>query len=69
MHTYEITIYNKTVRELVHDGESHKRYTDDWADSHYIEFEANSEAEAVEKCGRKYPGHDGFIIEQVALAA
>jgi len=69
MHTYEITIYNQTVRELVRNGESHRRYTDDWADSHYIEFEADSEAEAVKKCGYKYPDHDGFVIEQVALAA
>ena len=69
MQTYEITIYNQAVRELVLDGESHKRYTDDWADAHYIEFEADSEAGAVEKCGRKYPQQDGFVIEQVTLAA
>lgn len=65
MQTYEIAIYNQQVRALVFDGESHKRYTDSWADTHYIEFKAETEADAIAQCGRKYPQGDGFVIEAV----
>ncbi len=65
MHTYEIAIYNQKVRELVADGERHKRYEDSWADTHYIEFKAETEASAITKCRNKYPQDDGFVIEAV----
>lgn len=66
MQTYEIAIYNQQVRELVLDGERHKRYDDSWADIHYIEFRAETEAGAITKCGNKYPQEDGFVIEAVS---
>jgi len=68
LQTFEITIYNQQVRALVFDGESHKRYRDEWADTHYIEFDAESEADAIAKCDRKYPKADGFVIEAVLEA-
>lgn len=65
MQTYEITIYNEQVRKLVLQGESHKRYSDDWGDSHYIEFKADSKEAATRSCERKYPQGEGFVIEGV----
>jgi len=69
MQTYEITIYNQKVRALVLEGESHKRYTDDWGDTHYIDFSAETKADAIAKCERKYPQGDGFVIEAVTESA
>lgn len=66
MPTFEVTIYNEKVRKLVSVGESHKRYTDDWGDSHYIEYQADNKDKAIAKCLLRYPAEDGFIIEEVS---
>jgi len=68
MQTFEITIYNEEVRNLVSKGESHKTFTDDWGDSHYIEYKAEDEDGAISKCQQRYPAEDGFVIEAVNLA-
>jgi len=67
MHTFEIVIYNEQVRQLVSQGDSHKTFTDDWSDTHYIEFKADDEAAAIVKCRNKYSEDDGFVIESVSL--
>ena len=66
MQTYEVVIYNEKVRQLVAQGDRHRTFTDDWGDSHYIEFKADSEGEAVAKCRQKYAEDDGFVIEGVS---
>ena len=68
MPKFEITIYNEQVRKLVSEGDSHKRYTDDWGDSHYIEYNAEDEQRAIAKCRQRYPAEDGFVIEAVSVA-
>jgi len=65
MQTFEIVIYNEKVRQLVAQGDRHRTFTDDWGDSHYIEFKADSEEQAVAKCRQKYAESDGFVIEGV----
>jgi hypothetical protein len=67
MYKYEIVIYNEAVRKLVKQGDRHRRYSDDWGDSHYIEFTADSEEQAVAKCRQKYPVEDGFVIEGISM--
>lgn len=67
MQTFEIVIYNEKVRQLVKQGDSHRTFSDDWGDSHYIEFKADGEDEAVAKCRQKYPEDDGFVIEGVSM--
>jgi len=67
MQKFEVVIYNEQVRQLVSQGDSHRKFSDDWGDSHYIEFKADSEEQAVAKCRQKYPEDDGFVIEGVSL--
>lgn len=67
MQAYEIVIYNDQVRKMVREGDSHRKFSDDWSDSHYIEFKADSEEQAVAKCRQKYPEDDGFVIEGVSM--
>mgnify|MGYP000285772347 CR=1 FL=1 len=66
MQTYEIVIYNEQVRQLVKQGDRHRRFSDDWGDSHYIEFKADSEDQAIAKCRQKYAEEDGFVIEGIS---
>ena len=68
MPTYEIAIYNEQVREAMRQGDRHKTFSDDWADTHYIDFTGDSEDDAIAKCRRKYPEDEGFVIEQVTEA-
>lgn len=62
---YEVAMYNAEVRRLVYEGEHHKQYPDSWADTHYIEIEAEDEEKAAGKIKNKYPPDRGFVIERV----
>lgn len=68
MQTYEIVIHNEQVRAKVREGDRHRKFSDDWADTHYIEFKADSEDQAIAKCRQKYPAEDGFVIEGISEA-
>mgnify|MGYP001333393959 CR=1 FL=1 len=65
MSKFEVTIYNEEVRQKVKDGEHHSRFTDDWADFHYIEIDAPNESQARERAEERYPSKQGFVIDSV----
>ena len=65
MPTFEIAVYNQTVREKIKVGESHRELKNDWADIHYIEIEANDIATARRKAEGKFPRDRGFVIADV----
>ncbi len=65
MTRYDIGAYNTKVRELVQMGERHRNLDDSWADIHYVEITAESEAEARQKVSRRYPERDGYVIASV----
>lgn len=67
MQTFEIAIHNEAVRKLVMQGDRHRHLSDDWGDSHYIEFKGDSEEQAIAKCRQKYPEDDGYVIEGVSI--
>lgn len=62
---FEIALYNAEVRRLVYEGEHHRQYPDSWADTHYIEIEAEDVKGAESKVKIKYPPERGFVIERV----
>ncbi len=63
---FEVVVYNKEVRRLVERGDSHRTLNDNWADLHYIEVTAGSEAEARAKMEKKHPPEQGYVIESVS---
>jgi len=65
MAKFEIGIYNAEVRKLVKEGQRHRNLTDDWADIHYIDVEAETAEDARHKITRKYPSERGFVIASV----
>jgi hypothetical protein len=46
---FEVAVYNAEVRACVADQRRHRDLSDDWADIHYIEIEADSVAQAMDK--------------------
>ena len=65
MAKFEAAVYNAEVRQKVADGERHKRFTDDWADMHYIEIEADNEEQARSKIEVVYPSVQGFVLDNI----
>ena len=64
---YEISIYNRVVRSLVKENQSHELYDDHWADSQKHDVIAQDETEARRIVAERFDESDGFIIEGVNL--
>lgn len=62
MKTYEITLYNKEVRKLVEQGDSHPQYDDGWADQRFIQLQAENEERARRLIHARHPARKGFVI-------
>jgi hypothetical protein len=62
---FEITIYNKEVREKVEAGEHHSRFSDSWADFQYIEIDALYEEQVRTQVEVMHPGVQGFVIDDI----
>ena len=65
MALFEITIYNKEVREKVEAGERSRRFRDFWADFQYIKIGAADEEEARSLIEEMHPSVQGFVIDDV----
>ena len=65
MAKFEITIYNKEVREKVEAGGHHRDLTDDWADFQYIEIDADSAEQARARAEDRYPNSKGYVIDDI----
>ncbi len=64
MAKFEVAVYNAEVRQKVADGERHRRFTDDWADTRYIEIEADNEEQARALVEVMHPSVQGFVIDE-----
>ncbi len=62
---YEVSVYNKDVRSLVKENQSHTEFDDHWADSQRHDVVATGEDEARRLVDERYPESDGFVIEAV----
>jgi len=63
--TYEFSIYNSKVRELVEIGEAHSQLDDGWAEQRYIQITAPDETTARAKIYRRYPETKGYVYASV----
>ena len=64
---YEISLYNRVVRSLVKENQSHELYNDHWADSQKHDVVARDETEALRMISERFDTDDGFVIEEVHL--
>lgn len=65
MAKFEVVVYNEEVRKKVKEGERHPRFTDDWADLHYILIDASDESQARNRAEVRYPADQGFVIDSI----
>ena len=64
---YEISLYNRVVRSLVKENQSHELYNDHWADSQKHDVVARDEIEAMRMISERFDTDDGFVIEGVKV--
>lgn len=62
---YEVSFYNKDVRSLVKENQSHKIYDDQWADIHIHDVVAQDEEHARCLAVERYPSDEGFVINSI----
>ena len=62
---YEVAIYNREVRSLVKENQSHRYFDDQWADVQLRDIMAKDESEARELIAQRFPPDDGFVVEDV----
>ena len=62
---YEISFYNKDVRSLVKENQSHKAFEDQWADNHIHDVVALNEEHARSLAAERYPLDEGFVINSI----
>ncbi len=62
---FEVSIYNKDVRTLVKENQSHVIYDDQWADNHIHDVIALNEDHARRQIAERYPSDDGFVINGI----
>jgi len=60
-----VTLYNKVVRAMVKENQTHSYYSDLWADIHTQDVTAADEDEARRKMTKRFPEKDGFVIESI----
>ncbi|USG62089.1 hypothetical protein NBZ79_03760 [Sneathiella marina] len=62
---FEAAIFNAEVLQALNDGDKHRNLSDDWAETHYIEFYAADIEEAWGKIQKKYRADKGFVIKTI----
>lgn len=62
---YEVTLYNREVRALVKENQSHLLFEDHWADPQKRDVVAETEQEARAVIANRFPEDAGFVIEDV----
>jgi len=65
--TFEVGIYNKEVRSAVKENISHIDFGDEWADVHYQNVVADTEAEALAMITDRYPEEKGFVVASMTI--
>ena len=66
---FEVAIYNKIVRSLVKENQSHSFFDDQWADVHLHDVLAKDEIQARQLIAIRFPPKDGFVVESLHIAA
>lgn len=62
---FEVCIYNKEVRSLVKENQSHAFFDDHWADEQVRDVMADSADAARHLASTRFPPDDGFVITSV----
>jgi hypothetical protein len=63
---FEVAIFNEIVKKSVREAEKNRTgLSDDWADVHYIEVNAETPEQAKARLYNRFPQARGFVILEV----
>ena len=62
---FEVCIYNKEVRSLVKDNQSHAFFDDHWADEKIRDLLSDNADVARHLASTRFPPDEGFVITSV----
>ncbi len=62
---FVVVVYNRIVRALVKENQSHWHFDDVWADAQVRDVSARDEEEALTLLAKKFPPEDGFVIAEL----
>lgn len=62
---FEVSIYNREVRSLVKENQSHAFFDDHWADEQLRDVLAETEDQARKVVNERFPPDEGFVIASV----
>lgn len=63
---FEVAIYNENVKAAVYQAERNRTgLSDDWADTRYIEVQADTADAARQKVSARHPAARGFVIVDI----
>ncbi len=62
---FEVSIYNKSVREYDEKNKVHPNFNNSWARLNFIVYEANNQDEVIQIVKRKHPERKGFVIDKI----
>lgn len=62
---FEVSVYNKDVRSLVKDNQSHAFFDDQWADEKVQDVVAETADHARKVVKERFPPDEGFVIASV----
>ena len=62
---FQFSLYNRDVRSLVKNNQSHAYYEDYWAGRQIRDVVAQNEAEARKLIDLRFPMADGFVVEAI----
>lgn len=65
LNSYEVGVFNKTVRDAIAVGEPVKALDKQWADVHWVKIRATSLERARAQAEAKYPAENGFVIVDI----
>lgn len=63
--TFEFSLYNSEVRDLVNNGESHRNFDDSWAEQRYVQISAPDEKSARKELEKRFPRNKNFVYTSV----
>lgn len=67
VHIYSVAVHNSRVRRAVEGGAHCLGMADSWAFNNFIDVEAGSEDQALEKIQLRLPPREGYVVDSIEL--
>jgi len=62
---FEVSLYNKQVRECDEQDKEHPNFNRTWANLNYLVYEGKNEQEIMDQVRKRHPERKGFVIDKI----